>query len=78
METHCGTGEKKCKKNECLIIEERGGELTKTACAPMANALKTSVPRRTPPSKRTGTFPPTASMNNLQSMIVCRYFKLVI
>lgn len=34
--------------------------LTRTACAPIAIALKTSVPRRTPPSSSTGTLPFTA------------------
>ena len=37
------------------------GELASTACAPKANALKTSVPRRTPPSTRTGILSPTAA-----------------
>jgi len=35
-------------------------ELTKTPEAPRANALKTSVPRRTPPSRKTGIRPSTA------------------
>lgn len=34
--------------------------LTKTPEAPRANALKTSVPRRTPPSRKTGIRPSTA------------------
>ncbi len=34
--------------------------LTKTPDAPSARALKTSVPRRIPPSRNTGTWPPTA------------------
>jgi hypothetical protein len=35
--------------------------LTNTPDAPRANALKTSVPRRTPPSIKTGTLPSAAS-----------------
>ncbi|CAA7401199.1 unnamed protein product [Spirodela intermedia] len=41
--------------------DKREKGLTITALAPRAKALKTSVPRRMPPSKRTGTDPATAS-----------------
>jgi len=34
--------------------------LTNTPDAPRASALKTSVPRRTPPSRKTGIFPSAA------------------
>ena len=37
-----------------------GNALTKTPDAPRAKALRTSVPRRTPPSRNTGTLPPAA------------------
>lgn len=40
-----------------MIAENVLRLLTKIPEAPSANALKTSVPRRTPPSKNTGTRP---------------------
>ena len=48
------------------------GVLTKMPEAPSARALKTSVPRRTPPSKNTGTRPCaafTTCHNRLQNAL---------
>ncbi|CAA7406880.1 unnamed protein product [Spirodela intermedia] len=43
----------------CIPNNRRWGDdqLTNTPEAPSASALKTSVPRRTPPSRNTGTWP---------------------
>jgi len=41
-----------------------------TAFAPNARALKTSVPRRTPPSKKIGILPPTAATTSGKASIV--------
>ena len=55
------------KKTNPMIISRQSVDifvthnLTKTAWAPSANALNTSVPRLNPPSKRTGILPLTAS-----------------
>lgn len=56
---------KKKKRNRERLRSEHGYAVnhhyhTKTARAPRATALNTSVPRLTPPSKRTGIFPSTA------------------
>jgi hypothetical protein len=48
----------------CMLLLVHGTRilhiLTNTPDAPRANALKTSVPRRTPPSIKTGTLPSAA------------------
>jgi len=49
------------KKAKIILALGRGEEvLTNMPEAPSANALKTSVPRRTPPSKKTGRRPSAA------------------
>jgi hypothetical protein len=41
-------------------LKKKNHILTNTPAAPRASALKTSVPRRTPPSRKTGIFPSAA------------------
>ncbi|BAS86731.1 Os03g0786250 [Oryza sativa Japonica Group] len=44
--------------------------LTKTPAAPRASALKTSVPRRTPPSRYTGMRPAAAVTTSSRALMV--------
>jgi len=49
------------EKAKIIVAFGKGHEvLTNMPEAPSANALKTSVPRRTPPSRNTGTRPSAA------------------